>query len=61
MENAASEEIFDFGEAPFPLPEEAKIYSSHNCAVCGERTAEPWLRVKDGRLLCLDCLEQENA
>ena len=30
------------------------------CAACGERTAEPWLRVKDGRLLCLDCLEKEN-
>ena len=61
MESAASEEIFDFGEAPFPLPGEARIYSSQSCAACGERTAEPWLRVKDGRLLCLDCLEKENC
>ena len=60
MENAASEEIFDFGEALFPLPGEARIYPSHSCAACGERTAEPWMRVKDGRLLCLDCLEKEN-
>lgn len=60
MENAASEEIFDFGDACFQLPREARIYSSQCCASCGERTAEPWLRVKDGRLLCIDCLEQEN-
>ena len=60
MESAASEKIFDFGEAPFPLPGEARIYSSQSCAACGERTAEPWLRVKDGRLLCIDCLEKEN-
>lgn len=55
MESAASEEIFDFGEATFPLPGEARIYSSQSCAACGERTAEPWLRVKGGRLLCIDC------
>ena len=60
MESAASEEIFDFGEAPFPLPSEARIYSSQSCAACGERTAEPWLRVKDGRLLCIDCMEKES-
>ncbi len=60
MEKASSEEIFDFSEAPFPLPHEARIYQSRSCAACGERTAEPWLRVKDGRLLCLDCLEREN-
>ena len=34
MESAASEEIFDFGEAPFPLPGEARIYSSQSCAAC---------------------------
>lgn len=60
MENAPSEEIFDFGEAHFPLPSEARIYQSHLCDVCGERTAEPWLRVRDGRLLCLECLGKEN-
>ena len=60
MENAASEEIFDFGEALLSIPGEARIYPSHSCAACGERTAEPWMRVKDGRLLCLDCLGKEN-
>ncbi|OUO92638.1 FmdE family protein [Cloacibacillus sp. An23] len=60
MLNARSDEIFDLGEAPFPLPAKAKIYASHPCAACGEKTAEPWLRVKDSTLLCIDCWERQS-
>lgn len=58
MEEAPSEEIFDFSEAPAPFPAQARIYPSRLCDACGEKTAEPWLRVKDGKLLCIDCAEK---
>ena len=58
MREAPTEEIFKIEEARFALPREAKIYQSRRCARCGEPTAEPWLRVSDGKLLCLDCLDE---
>ena len=58
MREAPSEEIFTVEPASLPLPEAASIYASHPCAVCGERTAEPWLRVRDGKFVCLDCLDR---
>lgn len=57
MLEAPSSEIFEFTEPKFALPKKAEIYSSEPCAGCGERTAEPWLRVKDGKHYCLDCCE----
>ncbi len=59
MREASAEEIFKIEEARFALPREARIYRSQPCARCGERTAEPWLRVKEEKLLCLDCAEAE--
>ncbi|MDO4560374.1 MAG: FmdE family protein [bacterium] len=59
MREAPAEEIFKIEEARFALPREARIYRSQPCARCGERTAEPWLRVKEEKLLCLDCAEAE--
>ena len=57
MREAPSREIFAVETAELPLPAPARIYGSHACSVCGERTAEPWMRVKDGKFLCLDCCE----
>ncbi len=39
------------------LPPEAEIYRSLICDGCGEKVAEPKVRVKDGRLLCIPCME----
>lgn len=55
MISAAPEEIFSKSEARYPLPANAEIFSSLKCASCGEKTAEPWLRVKDGKYYCVDC------
>ena len=57
MNEAPSSDIFSIGEVRCAAPREAAIYISRRCARCGERTAEPWLRVKDGKFLCLDCCE----
>ena len=53
--NGAKEELYIVEAARFSLPPEANIYSSVYCAKCGEHTAEPCLRVKDGQMVCLDC------
>ncbi len=37
------------------LPPEAEIYRSVVCESCGEKVAEPGVRIKDGRLLCIPC------
>ncbi len=57
MLNARGEDIFDVKEVPFDLPPKAKIYKSKRCPLCGELTAEPWLRVQCGKEVCIDCFK----
>ncbi len=42
-----------------PLPPEAKIYQSVTCEMCGEKTAEPRARVRNGKVVCIPCFEKE--
>ena len=60
MRDAHTEEIFSIESTPFEAPQYARIFKSRTCDQCGELTAEPWLRVKDGKLLCLDCYQKSN-
>lgn len=60
MLNAPDEDIFDVKEVSFALPPKAKIYLSQKCPVCGELTAEPWLKVREGQDICLDCLQKDD-
>lgn len=53
--NVPKDELYTVEPARYPLPTEAAIYPSVYCASCGEHTAEPCLRVRDGRMVCLDC------
>lgn len=39
------------------LPPEAEIYQSIRCEICGEKAAEPRIRVKDGKMACMPCFE----
>lgn len=41
-----------------PLPQEARIYQSLSCGMCGEKTAEPKARVKNGKIVCIPCFER---
>lgn len=52
---ADPEELFWVKQPAFKCPGHAKFFRSEKCAICGEITAEKWLRVKDGNLLCIDC------
>lgn len=56
----SSEELFHIKHTNIELPEEANIFNSYRCELCGERTAENWLRVQGGKLVCLDCMKEYN-
>lgn len=60
MLDTPASELFEIMPVKNPLPEKAKIFESQKCGNCGERTAEPWLRVRGGRMLCLDCATDEK-
>lgn len=49
--------IFDFKPVPFELPETARIFQSIICESCGEKTAEPMIRLENGKKYCLDCIQ----
>lgn len=49
------EELYDCRPSERPRPPRAAAHRSHPCHECGELTAEPNLRVREGELICLDC------
>ena len=54
------EEMFDVKEAVLSLPEKARLFDSYICQCCGETTGAHWIRLHDGKKLCLDCYESYN-
>ncbi len=65
MEKAAAilkadeKEIMKITPITAPPPHEARIRGSVRCAVCGEKLMESRGRVKQGRIVCIPCFEQE--
>jgi formylmethanofuran dehydrogenase subunit E len=53
--SCSNEEMFDVKETAIELPEEAKIFESYACECCGEKTGANWIRILDGKKVCLDC------
>ena len=51
------EELFEVKPTRIPLPTPAKIFDSYNCDCCGEKTGANWIRIVEGKKLCLDCCE----
>ncbi len=58
LEEKSDEELFEIKEVTFELPEKARIFVSYPCEKCGEMTAESFIRLEDGKKLCLDCYEE---
>ncbi len=50
-------ELMAVKKAKENLPPEAEIYRSVICDNCGEKVAEPKVRIRNGRLLCIPCLD----
>ena len=51
------EEMFDVKETAIALPEKAKLFDSYVCECCGETTGGNWIRLAEGKKVCLDCYE----
>lgn len=49
------DELFSVSEPSYGLPENARIFASQPCSVCGESTGEYALRIQNGKPVCLDC------
>lgn len=47
--------IFEIKTPNDEIPEVARIFASVTCEVCGESTAEPYVRLENGRKVCIDC------
>lgn len=52
------QELFDVKETNFELPEKARIFKNEICENCGERVAESYIRISDGKKVCLDCYSE---
>jgi formylmethanofuran dehydrogenase subunit E len=54
------EEMFEVKETTILLPETARLFDSYTCACCGEVTGSNWIRLAEGKHLCLDCYSSYN-
>jgi formylmethanofuran dehydrogenase subunit E len=52
---APFKEVFEQKSVSFALPEDARLFSSYDCEICGESTAEPYIRLQNDKKVCLDC------
>ena len=49
------EGVFRTGPVRLPLPERARRFESYACEGCGETAGANWIRIQDGKKLCMDC------
>lgn len=51
------DELFKIEWVELKIPAQAKIFSSVQCAYCGENVMEPRARIREGKFACMDCSE----
>ena len=56
--NAKDADLFSFREGIMTMPEEARIYQSVVCAQCHEKVMEPRARIRQGKIVCIPCVEK---
>jgi formylmethanofuran dehydrogenase subunit E len=59
--SAPLEELYDVREVDVEAPPPARVFTSLDCAYCGEPTMETRIRRLDGQELCPPCFEQAMA
>jgi formylmethanofuran dehydrogenase subunit E len=59
--DAGDEDLFDIARGKAGPPDEARIYPSVMCGICGEKVMEPRARLKGGKVVCIPCFESEGA
>jgi len=55
FQNLEPEKMFDVKETVIELPERAQLFDSYICEECGETVGANWVRIANGKKLCLDC------
>lgn len=58
MLGADAVELFSVQSPHYQLPERAQIFQTVPCEDCREGTAEPYVRLVEGRKLCTDCAQE---
>ena len=57
--HAGDEELFTIKKGMMEPPEEAEIYPSIRCSLCGEKVMKPRAKVMDGKVVCIPCFEKD--
>ncbi len=57
--HADEKELMVITRVSAPPPHEARVRGSVRCAVCGEKFMESRGRVRNGKIVCIPCLEKE--
>lgn len=47
--------MFTVKETRIELPEQARLFDSYVCECCGEKAGANWIRIAEGKKLCIDC------
>lgn len=50
-------DLFDVKETTIEIPEHARIFESYICEDCGENTASTFIRIENGKKVCIDCFD----
>ncbi|MEW6676131.1 MAG: FmdE family protein [Nitrospirota bacterium] len=58
--NAKDEELLRVTKGKMDLPEEAGIYPSIRCDICGEKVMKLRTRLKNGKIVCIPCFERKG-
>ncbi len=53
-------DMFDVRDTKITLPEPAHIFDSCECELCGEAAGANWLRLQEGKKVCVDCFTEYN-
>ena len=53
-------DLFGVKDTAISLPEKARLFDSYVCDCCGEKTGANWIRIVNGKKLCLDCCKAYN-
>ena len=48
-------DMFDVKETKISLPESARLFDSYVCESCGETAGSNWIRIQNGKKVCIDC------
>jgi formylmethanofuran dehydrogenase subunit E len=58
--HAGDEDLFTIKKGRMELPDEAEIYPSLRCSLCGEKVMKPRVKVLDGKVVCIPCFEKDT-